>query len=41
MAHESYIYHDYSSNHAPQSGILRFQHHQQSEQWAERANPNR
>jgi len=38
MTHESYIYHDYSTNHAPQSGMLRFQHHQQAEQWASRAN---
>jgi hypothetical protein len=34
----SYIYPDYSTNHAPQSGMLRFQCHQQAEQWAERAN---
>jgi hypothetical protein len=38
MTPQSYTYPDYSTNHAPQSGMLRFQHHQQAEQWAERAN---
>ena len=38
MTPQSYIYHDYSSNHAPQAGILRFSYVQQAEQWAERAN---
>lgn len=38
MTPQSYIYPDYSTNHAPQSGMLRFSYHQQAEQWAERAN---
>lgn len=40
MTHESYTYPDYGTNHAPQSGMLRFSYHQQAEQWAERANLN-
>ena len=38
MIPESYIYPDYSTNHAPQSGMLRFSYVQQAEQWAKRAN---
>ena len=38
MTPESYIYPDYSTWHAPQSGMLRFSYHQQAEKWAERAN---